>query len=281
MPVIIDLGNKNLKREHWAKIFAGMQKPFAPDTSYTLDGLRAWKIFDYKQLVEEQSGIATGEANLQGTIDKIKETWDEIEIETKPHRDSKDTYIIGGVEEVLQLLEDNQVLATAPLIPSPGALEEPSNECIVTHRGVWHCYAKGHQGHPRTHTPNARAHRLGGAEAARGPQEGGSRRQQNLGRQGQPRGKGGGHDRQESNETAEGTLPPPPTHTRRSAEQALARCGAHGGAAWPRGYGMLITPSPTQRLWPRRGDGGRRAPAAHLFRAASAAESALAPAANP
>mmetsp|Transcript_46773 Transcript_46773/g.83798 ORF Transcript_46773/g.83798 Transcript_46773/m.83798 type:complete len:4084 (-) Transcript_46773:846-13097(-) len=109
VPCIMDLGNKNLKKEHWARIFNGMQKPFAPDTSYTLDGLRQWKIFDYKQLVEEQSAVATGEANLQGTLDKIKATWDEIEIETKGHRESKDTFIIGGVEEVMQVLEDNQV----------------------------------------------------------------------------------------------------------------------------------------------------------------------------
>lgn len=59
------------KKEHWARIFAGMQKPFAPDTAYTLEGLQAWKIFDYKKLIEEQSAIATGEANLQATIDKI------------------------------------------------------------------------------------------------------------------------------------------------------------------------------------------------------------------
>ena len=48
MPMILHLGNKALQREHWSKIFAGMQKPYAPDTTYTLDGLRMWKIFDYR-----------------------------------------------------------------------------------------------------------------------------------------------------------------------------------------------------------------------------------------
>eukprot|EP01012_Entosiphon_sulcatum_P032728 TRINITY_DN4157_c0_g3_i1.p1 TRINITY_DN4157_c0_g3~~TRINITY_DN4157_c0_g3_i1.p1 ORF type:complete len:4135 (-),score=940.22 TRINITY_DN4157_c0_g3_i1:62-12466(-) len=109
MPIIMDLGNKALKKEHWAKIFAGMQKPFAPDTSYTLEGLRAWKIFDYRQLIEEQSTIATGEANLQQTLDKIKGLWDETAFETKNHRDQRDTYILGGVDDILQQLEDHQV----------------------------------------------------------------------------------------------------------------------------------------------------------------------------
>lgn len=46
----------------------------AGDTSYTLDGLRMWKIFEHEALVEEQSMIATGEQNLQATVAQIQPT---------------------------------------------------------------------------------------------------------------------------------------------------------------------------------------------------------------
>ena len=114
MPIILELGNKNYKKEHWAEIFKAIGKPYRPDKTYTLDELRKWKVLDHRGAIEEQSALATGEAALEATLEKIKAIYDETVIETKTHRDYESTYIIAGVEEILQTLEDNQVRAGGP-----------------------------------------------------------------------------------------------------------------------------------------------------------------------
>eukprot|EP01079_Euglenida_sp_SAG-EU17-18_P012581 gene12581-10796_t len=57
LPMIMLLGNKHMKKQHWNKIFSGMNKLNSPEPPYTLESLRAWKVFDYRKLVEEQSTI--------------------------------------------------------------------------------------------------------------------------------------------------------------------------------------------------------------------------------
>eukprot|EP00667_Euglena_gracilis_P000017 EG_transcript_17 len=109
MHAIVELGNKHFKKEHWAEIFKAINKPYKPDKPYSLEELRKWKVLDYRSVIEEQSALATGEAALEATLEKIKLVYDDLGIETKGHRDYESTYIIAGVEDVLQTLEDHQV----------------------------------------------------------------------------------------------------------------------------------------------------------------------------
>lgn len=115
IPMIMLLGNKHMKKQHWNRIFAGMNKLNSPEPPYTLDSLRAWKVFDHRKLVEEQSTIATGETALFDTLDKIKTLWGSTDFETKLYRDTRDTYILGSLEEIMQQLEDHQVLVQTTL----------------------------------------------------------------------------------------------------------------------------------------------------------------------
>lgn len=79
-------------------------------------------MLDYRSVIEEQSALATGEAALEATLEKIKLVYDDLGIETKGHRDYESTYIIAGVEDVLQTLEDHQVTVQTCLAsrPRPG-----------------------------------------------------------------------------------------------------------------------------------------------------------------
>jgi dynein heavy chain len=113
MPTLLQLGNKSLKKEHWAVILSNQQRGYDPTIS--LDSLRQLKLFDiqYRELIAEQSAIASGEANLIATVDALRERWEAIEFATKPHREQKDSFILDDVSDIVaQLEEDTLVVQT-------------------------------------------------------------------------------------------------------------------------------------------------------------------------
>eukprot|EP00741_Cyanophora_paradoxa_P024436 tig00022075_g23593.t1 len=109
MPMVLELGNKALKSRHWEKIFRVLGQTYFQGMSFTLDQLIRYNIFDHRELISEISGVASGEYGLEITLEKIKTAWATMEFTTLGHRDSKDVFILGGVDEVSTLLEDNQV----------------------------------------------------------------------------------------------------------------------------------------------------------------------------
>ena len=110
LPVMMDLCNKDMQIEHWEEVFKGMGKAYGPEKDhFTLSSLRAYKVFDHKELVAEVSGKAKGQADVRKIIQEIKVVWDTSELNTKQHRDSKEVFILGDLTEVLELLEENQL----------------------------------------------------------------------------------------------------------------------------------------------------------------------------
>ena len=110
LPVMLDLCNKDMQIEHWDEIFKGMGKVYGPEKDhFTLSSLRAYKVFEHKDLVAEVSGKAKGQAGVRKCITEIKDIWDSTELLTKGHRDSKDIFILGDLTEVLELLEEHQL----------------------------------------------------------------------------------------------------------------------------------------------------------------------------
>eukprot|EP00760_Papus_ankaliazontas_P026612 PhM_4_TR3056/c0_g1_i1/m.97803/K10408/DNAH; dynein heavy chain, axonemal len=109
LPTVLHLGNPNLKQPHWGKIFAALNQSTATMTDPTLDRLRAWKIFDHKNrdVVAEQSSIATGEAELAQTVENVKLVWQDMAFGTKPHRDNADQHILDDVADIQEKMEEN------------------------------------------------------------------------------------------------------------------------------------------------------------------------------
>ncbi len=108
MPVVLMIGNSDMKAYHWSQIFKGMGRD-ENFTSYDLQTLAKIGIFEYKDLISEISAMATGEAELIHILDKIESSWKGMEFTIVPYR-KQDVYILGSTEPIFQLLEDNQVL---------------------------------------------------------------------------------------------------------------------------------------------------------------------------
>ncbi|ETO99728.1 hypothetical protein F441_22850, partial [Phytophthora nicotianae CJ01A1] len=54
------------------------------------------------------SAAASGEAQIEVSLQKVKHGWDQMEFTCVIHREQNDVFILGSLEEILMLLEDNQ-----------------------------------------------------------------------------------------------------------------------------------------------------------------------------
>ena len=52
---------------------------------------------------------ATQEAVLEGMLDKVQDKWKVVEFTLNPFKDAKDTFVLAGIDDVLQVLEESLV----------------------------------------------------------------------------------------------------------------------------------------------------------------------------
>eukprot|EP00304_Pavlova_gyrans_P012708 CAMPEP_0206041750 /NCGR_PEP_ID=MMETSP1466-20131121/6142_1 /ASSEMBLY_ACC=CAM_ASM_001126 /TAXON_ID=44452 /ORGANISM="Pavlova gyrans, Strain CCMP608" /LENGTH=4121 /DNA_ID=CAMNT_0053416453 /DNA_START=38 /DNA_END=12403 /DNA_ORIENTATION=- len=109
MPVVADLGNPAMQQRHWKRVFERMDQPYFPGAAVTLDQLLQHGIQAHADFIGEVSGIASGEYALEEMLAKIKHGWESTDFVTITHRDTTDVFILGSVEDIIVLLEDNQV----------------------------------------------------------------------------------------------------------------------------------------------------------------------------
>ncbi|KAJ4461066.1 putative Dynein heavy chain 6; axonemal [Paratrimastix pyriformis] len=106
LPILSALCIPAMETRHWQKLFAALERPFQP--GLTLTQLVALKITKYKSAVNEISATANGEYGLQQQLAKIKGSWATMRFEVRPHKGLKGVYILGPVEEIVTLRDDNQ-----------------------------------------------------------------------------------------------------------------------------------------------------------------------------
>ena len=109
MSIIMDLGNVYMQKRHWLKIYALIGMKDNPDPDVTLSTLEFKGINKHAEEVAEISGAASGEAGLETSLRDVAEGWEKMEFILISYRDSKDVFILGGLDDILVLLEDNQV----------------------------------------------------------------------------------------------------------------------------------------------------------------------------
>ena len=108
VPVIEALGNKAMKTRHWSRLAEETGCDIIPDEFLTLQGMLDVGIQDHWDKVDEVSVNATKQYGLETKLDALIEAWEPVELFVKPYKESG-TFIIGGTEEVFQLLDDQVV----------------------------------------------------------------------------------------------------------------------------------------------------------------------------
>jgi dynein heavy chain, axonemal len=109
MPNIMDLGNPNMRARHWEKLFRLINENYYPDMPFSLSFLIKAGIMSHKDAVQETSASASGEAQLEDSLEKIRKGWEKQVFTVLTHRDQHGLFILGSLEDIFTLLEDNQV----------------------------------------------------------------------------------------------------------------------------------------------------------------------------
>ncbi|PVD36438.1 hypothetical protein C0Q70_03422 [Pomacea canaliculata] len=109
MPVITDLRNPTLKQRHWDVIEDVLNCHFSPEEPLTLGRLVHINAFRHAERLQEISGQASSEASLEGILKKVEDSWKALEFIVLSHKDSKDVFILGGTDEIQQVLDDSNI----------------------------------------------------------------------------------------------------------------------------------------------------------------------------
>lgn len=114
LPVLLCLRSPDLKPRHWLKIEQVLdRKLLGVETLslYTFEDANAFE-GDNSNSIQEISGQASGEARLEDSLKKVDTVWKTQELSVASHRDSKDIFILAGVDELQVVLDDSNVTIT-------------------------------------------------------------------------------------------------------------------------------------------------------------------------
>ncbi|XP_060075174.1 dynein axonemal heavy chain 6-like [Ylistrum balloti] len=109
LPVITDLRNPTLKPRHWEMIENILDHKFTPEDPLTFGKLTEIQAFKSAEALQEISGKASSEASLESILKKVEDSWKTTEFMVLYHKDSKDVFILGGTDEIQQLLDDSNI----------------------------------------------------------------------------------------------------------------------------------------------------------------------------
>ena len=108
-PTIADFRNPSLKKRHWEAIYDVLDFTPTPEDPINLGKLININTFTHAERIQEISGQASSEASLEGILKKVEESWRSVDFTIIPHKDSKDVFILGGTDEIQQLLDDSNI----------------------------------------------------------------------------------------------------------------------------------------------------------------------------
>jgi dynein heavy chain len=117
MPVIQSLASKALKRRHWDSLSELLGKNIDPDEDLTLQQLLDLDAAGHIESIQEVTIAAEKEYNLERNMNTMMKEWGSIEFEVKAYKESG-TYIVGGIDEIIALLDDH-IVKTQTMRGSP------------------------------------------------------------------------------------------------------------------------------------------------------------------
>ena len=115
LPVINALGNDALLMRHWDKIQEIIGQPIVRNETFTLQKILDMKCPDHSDAISQVSVEATQEKQLESQLEKVVKRWEDVSFAVTNYKESKDTFILGGLEEVFTALEDSMVTMTTIL----------------------------------------------------------------------------------------------------------------------------------------------------------------------
>lgn len=73
----------------------------------TLNELETCGVLEHLEELGDLAAQASSEAALEALLRKIESSWQDLELHVVNHRDAKDAFILGGLDEIQQVLDDS------------------------------------------------------------------------------------------------------------------------------------------------------------------------------
>jgi dynein heavy chain len=110
LPIIAVVCNAGMRERHWEQVSAVIGYAFRPTETTALNTVLGMGLERHLEKLNEISDAASKEYSLERALDKMYGEWAPLEFTAKDWRDTG-THIVGGVDEVQQLLDDHIVKA--------------------------------------------------------------------------------------------------------------------------------------------------------------------------
>ncbi|XP_076377925.1 dynein heavy chain at 16F [Megalopta genalis] len=109
LPILGYLRNPDLRDRHWERIEDILNYAFKPDEKKTWTLMEDLGAFQKPEELMEIAAVASSEANLEKMLNKVVNLWEELKFIVVAHKDEKDVYILGSMEEVETAMNESNI----------------------------------------------------------------------------------------------------------------------------------------------------------------------------
>ncbi|XP_012153033.2 dynein heavy chain at 16F [Megachile rotundata] len=109
LPILGYLRTPDLRDRHWKKIQAILNYTFKPDEKITWTLFENLGAFLKPNELMEVAAAASSEANLENMLNKVVNLWETLTFIIVPHREGKDVFIIGSLEDVQTAMDESNI----------------------------------------------------------------------------------------------------------------------------------------------------------------------------
>ncbi|XP_076676367.1 dynein heavy chain at 16F [Andrena cerasifolii] len=109
LPVLGYLRNPNFKERHWKMIEDILGYAFKPKEMKTWPAMESLGAFLKPDELMEVAAAASSEANLENMLRKVLDTWLGLEFIVVHHKEGKDVFILGSLEDIQTAMDDSNI----------------------------------------------------------------------------------------------------------------------------------------------------------------------------
>eukprot|EP00960_Hanusia_phi_P037726 753088-Hanusia_phi.AAC.3 len=110
IPLVQALRQPGMRDRHWQNLTELLGFDLKPDDTFTLRvGIEKQKLHERMETIVKVCDIAGKEFAIEEALNKMERDWKGVELHVKAYRDTG-TFVLGGWDEIFQLLDDHIVL---------------------------------------------------------------------------------------------------------------------------------------------------------------------------
>jgi dynein heavy chain len=110
LPVVQDMRSRALRARHWDEIETIIGTRIDPAKTYSLGELLEMRVVEHQPAISAVATKAVQELALEELYaKKVTSVWNTCEFIVTPYKDSRDVFILGGVDDVIALLDESLV----------------------------------------------------------------------------------------------------------------------------------------------------------------------------